>query len=423
MRRGASPSAVRKRRNSALVGRVAALTALGVGLTGGSCGGEQGPPPADTGARFVTGAPAGPSSGPPTGARVRRIHRHVSPQGSDGNRGTRARPWRTLEHAAASVRPGVTVHVAPGHYAGPLTITRSGSARRPVRFVSERRWRARIGASSGGSLAVVKILGDHVTLAGFDVTGAAAAGATGIHVGGSDDTVAGNRVHDLAAPCAPGGGIVIAGDDYRQRDGLVTRNVVQRIGTGPLDGSCRLMHGIYAAVPRVTVVNNIVQQAIGDGITSWHAARNLIIANNLSAFNGGAGILVGSGDTGATSAGNIRTLVSNNIALRNQLYGITESSDGNHPVGPGNRYLNNLTFANREGGVGGLHSGEIVAGNVDADPRLKSPRYRPRADSPAVDAGTCAGAPRRDFGGMARQGRAVDIGPHELRSTPGHCER
>jgi hypothetical protein len=40
-----------------------------------------------------------------------------------------------------------------------------------------------------------------------------------------------------------------------------------------------------------------------------------------------------------------------------------------------------------------------------------------------VDAGTCAGAPRRDFEGRARQGRAVDIGPHELRSTPGRCER
>jgi hypothetical protein len=400
----------------------AALSALGLGLAGGSCGGEQRPPSADTGGRFLTGAPAGPSSGPP-GPRVRRVHRHVAPQGNDGNQGTRARPWRTLEHAAASVRPGVTVHVAPGRYAGPLTIARSGTARRPVRFVSDRRWRGRISARSGGSLAVVEIHGDHVTFAGFDVTGAAAGAATGIAVEGSDDTVSGNRVHDLAAPCAPGAGIVVAGDDYSQRDGLVTRNVVQRIGTGPLDGSCRLMHGIYAAVPRVTVVNNIVQQATGDGITSWHAARNLVIANNLSARNGGAGILVGSGDTGATSAGNIRTLVSNNIAVRNALYGITESSDGSHPVGPGNRYLNNLTFANREGAVGGLSSGEILAGNVDAEPRLKPPRYHPRADSPVVDAGTCAGAPRRDFSGMARQGRAVDIGPHELRSTPGRCER
>jgi hypothetical protein len=399
-----------------------ALSGLGVGLAGGSCGGEQAPRNVDTGARFLTGAPAGPSSGAP-GPSARRVHRYVSPRGSDGNRGTRARPWRTLEHAAASVRPGVTVHVAPGHYAGPLTISRSGTARRPVRFVSERRWRARVSARSEDSLAVVEIVGDHVTFAGFDVTGAAADDATGIVVGGSDDTVAGNRVHDLAAPCAPGAGIVVAGDDYRQRDGLVTRNVVQRIGTGPLDGSCRLMHGIYAAVPRVTIVNNIVQQAIGDGITSWHAARNLVIANNLSALNGGAGILVGSGDSGATSTGNIRTLVSNNIALRNALYGITESSDGSHSVGPGNRYLNNLTFANRGGGVGGLYPGEIVAGNVDADPRLEGPGYRPRADSPAVDAGTCAGAPRRDFKGIARQGRGVDIGPHELRSTPGRCER
>ncbi len=62
------------------------------------------------------------------------------------------------------------------------------------------------------------------------------------------------------------------------------------------------MHGIYAAVPGVTIVNNIVSRAAGDGITSWHAARKLTVANNLSAMNGGSGILIGSGDVGAGHA-------------------------------------------------------------------------------------------------------------------------
>jgi hypothetical protein len=324
------------------------------------------------------------------------------------------------------------VHVAPGRYAGPLTIARSGTARRPVRFVSDRRWRARISGPSGDSPSVVEILGDYVTFAGFDVTGGGADWAVGIEVEGSNDGVAGNRVHDLAAPCAAGAGIAVGGgsDGYHQHDVLVTGNVVERIGTGPRDGSCRLLHGIYAAVPRVTVVNNIVQGAVGDGITSWHAARDLTIANNLSMLNGGAGILVGSGDAGATAAGHTDTLVSNNIVYRNALYGITETSDGSHRVGPGNRYLHNLAFGNRGGdlssasGVGGLYSGEIVARNLNADPLLTGPRYRLRAESPAVDAGTCAGASRRDFEGAARpQGRAVDIGPYERRSAPGRCER
>jgi hypothetical protein len=369
---------------------------------------------------------AGKPVDPLARASAPRIHRYVSPRGRDGNPGSRARPWRSLRHAAASVRPGMTVHVAPGRYSGDLTIARSGTARRPVRFVSQRRWRARIGAP-GGDSPTVEILGGYVKFAGFDVTGGR---AVGIQVGASHDVVAGNRVHDVSAPCAAGAGIAVGGDGYRQHDVLVTGNVVERIGTGPRDGSCRLLHGIYAAVPRVAVVNNIVQGAVGDGITSWHAARGLTITNNLSMMNGGAGILVGSGDAGASRIGHIRTLVSNNIVYRNALYGITETSDGRHPVGPGNQYVHNLAFANRggdrssESGVGGLSSGEIVASNLNADPALTGSLHRPGAGSPAVDAGTCAGAPRRDFEGAARaQGRAVDIGPHERRSSLGRCDR
>jgi hypothetical protein len=398
---------------------VAVVTFLGgvVAVACDSSGGEPRPSSADTGESSSAGASARP------------VHRYVSPRGSDSNRGSRASPWRTLGRAAASVRPGVTVHVAPGRYAGPLTIARGGSARRPVRFVSDRRWGARISARRRGSLTVVEILGDHVRFAGFDITGAGGDGAVGIDVEGSADVIAGNRVHDLAAPCVAGAGIVVGDVGYRAAGGRVAGNVVERVGTGPRNGTCRLMHGIYAAVPQVTIVNNIVHRAIGDGITSWHAARDLTIANNVSVLNGGAGILVGSGDAGASSIGHIRTLVSNNIVYRNALYGITEASDGSHEVGPANRYLHNLAFANRGGdpstasGVGGLSSGEIVRRNLNADPLLTGPRYRPRAGSPAVDAGTCDGASRRDFEGTARpQGRAMDIGPYERRSTPGRCE-
>lgn len=382
------------------------------------------------------GAPA-PS---PSRARGRVVHRYVSPTGDDDDRGSRARPWRTIQHAAAQVRSGVTVHVAPGHYPGPLTIGRGGTAARPVRFVSERRWRARITARSSGSLAVVGISADHVAFESFDVTGRGGDGTTAILVEGSHNAVVGNRVHDLAVPCLKtgngGAGIVIGSgrDGYRNHDGFVARNLVERIGSGRRDGTCRLVHGIYAAVPRVTIVNNIVHHAVGDGITSWHAARELTVANNLSAMNGGAGILIGSGDAGATGAGHRGTLVSNNIVYRNVLYGITESSDGEHPVGPGNRYLHNLAYANRDGdtdpdsGVAGL-SRAIESRNLNADPLFAHHAAGTRRDydlqptSPAVDAGTCAGAPRSDFDAAARpQGRGVDIGPHELRSTSESCD-
>jgi Right handed beta helix region/Protein of unknown function (DUF1565) len=357
------------------------------------------------------------------------LDRFVSPSGSDRGPGTRARPWRTIGHAATRARPGYTVHVAPGRYAGPLTIARGGTEARPVRFVSDRRWRARIAAVGSEAITVVVIRADHVILRGFDVTGRGGPGTAGIGVEGSHDAVVGNRVRGVAAPCTGNGGagIVVGGgqNGYGNRGGRIDGNLVEDIGPAARDGTCRLVHGIYAAVPGVTIVNNIVSRAAGDGITSWHAARTLTIVNNLSTTNGGAGILVGSGDSGATSAGHTDTLVSNNIVYRNALNGITESSDGTHPVG-GNRYLHNLTFGNRrsdggdDSGTEGLSSDAVVSGTVNADPdfaRLTGSAlsYGLRTTSPAVDAGTRAGAPRHDFDGTPRpRGRGIDIGPYEL---------
>ena len=355
--------------------------------------------------------------------------RYVSPGGDDRARGSRARPWRTLRHAAGVVSAGTTVHVGPGRYAGPLRIARSGTASAPIRFVSDERWGARIGVHRAVPFAAVELWGDHVSLEGFDVTASGPDGTQAIDLEGDHDAVIGNRVHDVDVPCRAtgngGAGIVAGGGrtSYRNHDLLVAGNVIHDIGRGP--AGCRLVHGIYAAVPRVTIINNVVARALGDGITSWHAARSLVIANNLSADNGGAGILVGSGDTGA-GRGNAHTLVSNNIVIDNAQQGITEASDGTHRVGPGNRYLHNLAFANHGGdrsarwGVGGLYPGAVVAGTVDADPGFgptaatAAGGFVPDPGSPAVDAGTSVGAPATDVRGVARpQGGGVDIGPYE----------
>jgi hypothetical protein len=406
------------------VGAICALVA--VAGTGRESPGAQAQPARPGSVGRVAGAR------PPRTSYPRGRQFYVSTGGSDTAVGSRAHPWRTIGYAASQARPGATVHVAPGSYAGPLLIERGGTARRPLRFLSDRRWGARITAGSPGPILIVNIRGDHVTFQDFDVSGSGGDGSAAISANGTNDAILGNHVHDLAAPCLKGGGdgaagIVVAGDGYRLRGGLVDGNLVERIGSGPRDGSCRLVHGIYASVPDVRISNNVTSDAAGDGITSWHAARSLTIANNLSVFNGGSGILVGSGDAGATT-GNTRTLVANNIVYRNERAGITESTDGGHRVGPGNRYLHNLAFMNGSSGLGDLSPAAMVSDTLSRDPGLGQKgqgarrRFCLSSGSPVVDAGTRLGAPTRDFDGKRRpRGRTVDIGPYEL--PAGSCAR
>jgi hypothetical protein len=362
-----------------------------------------------------------PSASPTPSGR----HVHVSASGSDDGDGSRARPWRTLQRAASVARPGYTVHVGPGRYRGPVTIGRGGTPARTVRFVSDRRWAARISARGTGAVVAVDIRGDHVTVEGFDVAAQGGPGTVGISAEADQVSVVRNRVSDVHVPCRGDGGAGISVGSgwarYGNEDARIDGNLVQRIGRGRRDGSCRLVHGIYAAVPRVTIANNIVSDAVGDGITSWHRARELTVANNLAMRNGGVGILVGAGDAGATAAGHTDTVVANNIVYRNAIAGIVERSDGRHRVGPSNRYLHNLVYGHRRGfGIEGIGPGAVITGTLTVDPRLAGPAlgsrqpYRLHPASPAIDAGTCVAAPSRDYRGTARpQNHQVDVGPYE----------
>src|SRR5919197_4428978 len=68
-----------------------------------------------------------------------RIDRYVSPEGDDSGDGSKAHPWKTLQKAAEMVKPGVTVHVAPGLYVSDedLKTTISGTPRAMIRYVSD----------------------------------------------------------------------------------------------------------------------------------------------------------------------------------------------------------------------------------------------------------------------------------------------
>jgi hypothetical protein len=382
------------------------IVALGLGTVG--CGG---------------GTKDRASDAPPP-APIRVIDYFVSPKGDDDDSGSREHPWKTIRHAATQVGPGSTVHVARGRYAGRLVLRVDGRPGGRIRFLSSRRWGARITATSSGSLGIVSIPGDYVDFEGFDVSGRGGDGTAGIIVPGSHNRVLSNDVHDVRVACTGGpnggGGIVAGGGtpNYRNHDIAVIGNLVHDV-VGTPSRECTGVQGIYASVANVRIVNNVSYRNGDNCITSWHAATRLRIVNNTVA-DCPVGITVGSGGPGATEGGNRDTTVANNIVLRCGR-GIAETSDGEHRVGPGNRYLNNLVFrcgarGMNVGGVAPRGGRPAVGATLTLDPRLRSraSHYQPRPSSPVIDAGVNTGAPATDFAGVRRpQGRQVDIGAFE----------
>src|SRR6516162_8940302 len=93
-----------------------------------------------------------------------RVNFYVSPSGDDQANGSAAHPWKTLEKAAAMAAPGVAVHVAPGDYwlgDAELKTETSGTATARIRYVSDRRWGARLRSTKTGNSSVWWNRGDY----------------------------------------------------------------------------------------------------------------------------------------------------------------------------------------------------------------------------------------------------------------------
>jgi hypothetical protein len=344
------------------------------------------------------------------GAKLSPAPLYVSSKGSDSHSCRRVAPCRTLRRADALARPGTIIHVAPGRY-GPARLRSSGTPTARISWVSDRRWGASISATRVGALSVVALQGAYVDFRGFDVSGRGEDGTVGIDVEGNYSRAIGNHVHNLAIRCRGpngGAGIDLSGSETGHGQEAIS-NFVSDVGTGPRNGSCRLVHGIYASRPGVKILTNVVARSLGDGITSWHSATNLIIANNTSVSNGGNGILIGGNDLPF----NRESYVVNNIAAFNWRGGIVECCDASPPFGA--RYIDNLTFGTRQGPDGPRPDGPSAAiwGTVHTRPRFVNRAdgdYRLQPGSPAIGTGTILGAPARDIDGYIHPTRRVNRG-------------
>jgi parallel beta-helix repeat protein len=278
-----------------------------------------------------------------------RVDCYVSPEGDDSGDGSKAHPWKTLEKAAEMVKPGVTVHVAPGLYVSDedLRTTISGTPKAMIRYVSDVNGQALLRCTKSGNSAVWWNRGDYVEIEGFDISGN---GALGIYNQGSHTRIIGNTIHDIpASGCPHDGGAGINNGNYAGSDDDVIGNTVHDIGDWHV--ACPRVHGIYHSNLGGRIENNVVFRNQGWGIHLWHAASHVTIRGNRVTDNGYGGILIGSvgSDFPAGTGANQQTLVSGNLVVHNGLasgaagYGIEEYGD----VGTNNRYENNVLRMNR----------------------------------------------------------------------------
>ena len=219
-----------------------------------------------------------------------------------------------------------------------------------------------------------------------------------------------------AAAFSGGAGIVNA--NYSASDGDIIGNVVHDIG---IPGRCNTVQGIYSSNLRGLIHNNIVFRASSWGIHLWHAADNVMIANNTVFANGGrgmgGGIVIGTGDSpGGVILNN--TKVINNIVYKNAGSGIKEYCDsGRNCIGPNNTISNNLVYANSSAITMRVGSAQDT---IAADPQFVdfqadgTGNYHLKSTSPAIDQGLSGSAPATDIDNVARpRGGATDIGAYE----------
>jgi hypothetical protein len=100
-----------------------------------------------------------------------------------------------LQRLVDAARPGDTVRIGPGTYAGGFHTVRSGTAARPIRIVGDG---ARVVPGEHGGGRLIEIRNDYVELSGFEVIG----GTSGIRVeGGRHVRILHNVVRDALGEC------------------------------------------------------------------------------------------------------------------------------------------------------------------------------------------------------------------------------
>jgi len=309
--------------------------------------------------------------------------------GNDGHPGTEAAPWKTLNKAFASLRPGETALVKTGTYSGRIDPTgaNSGTSAAPKTL-----------AAYPGHTPVFTSLIRANGLQYWRFKGIVFAPAnldTGFYAVGSTAHLDFESV--TFRDCALGSGIVTETTCSDLQWWRCTFSNNGRPNT-------ILDHGLYLKSSNCVVADCLFVRNSSYGLQMYPSARNNIVVNNTLVENGirtsdpnwTGGIVLAGPTTGANK-------VLNNIIAFNTGYGARSDSG----TQSGNVFRRNLVWGNTRGATLWQVSGRVAESEtIAADPLFvnRAARdYRLAASSPAIDRSVTEWAPPTDFTGAPRR--------------------
>jgi parallel beta-helix repeat protein len=396
----------------------------------------------------------------------------VSPNGDDGNDGSQAHPWATLQQAANSVAPGDFVDVLPGNYAG-MDVSTSGTAAAPIVFHAEpgvtitspeaARGREGINVENGADISYVTL--DGFNASGMPEAGIRVVGAQGAHSNGvvvtncvcdgngkwgiftaytdniliqgntASNSVLQHGIYVSNSSQAPvirgntvfgnhGSGIQInadasMGDSGLTLNALIEKNVIHDNGAG--GGAGINLDGVQQSVIR----NNLLYDNHATGIALFQgdgadASRNNAIVNNtvVMAADGRWALSILDGSTGNTVVNNIllnrhpgRGAIDIDAASLDGFYSDYNAVKDLFTPDDGSTFLG---LADWQAATGqDAHSFVATEAQLFADPANNN--YHLASGSPAIGAGTSNQAPPDDLDGNPRpSSNGWDIGAYEF---------
>jgi parallel beta-helix repeat protein len=381
---------------------------------------------------------------------------HVAVTGDDDDEGSEKKPWRTLQRAAETVTDGDTVVVHPGTYGG-FEIVDGGGEERPITFRGLKGARIHGGNSRTGD--GINIEGaPWIVVEGFEIYGTGRAGVRvqesehvtvrdndchdnfrwgiftafsedvviegndtsgsedehGIYVSNSADNpiIRRNRVYENSAS-----GIQINADIEMGGDGIITGAVVEGNkvwANGKAGGAAINLDGVHGAI----VQNNILYNNHASGIALYRINGKLASRKNRVLHN-----------TIIQAKDGRWAIVQFDEATGNEFYGNILWHLG--PKGSFNVTADSLPAASNHNVVMDRFTADDEKTRLDLaawrekgfdeDSLVAAPAklfedkidFHLRDESPAIDAGDPANAPKFDLDGHPRMDGKPDIGAYE----------